>query len=689
MPPHDRDKKREIDRLKILRHRKQMMVVMPLILLFECALVWNIGFFLYHRFPLMGTVIMFLGLLCFTCIAILSSMQYLKRTKTRIMLFLVIFAIGCLANFFCHTTDVSDLNGNQTLARVFLSYCSAIAEFFPSRGMYDTPTGNYAWTKILFYYLSCVFSISIVIAIWGGKITNRWRLFLLRFLGMKRYVFWCDVPSQKEFMLANDIYTSSYDDHCIFNVEEAHIDNVADLQSNLNYHGHLLCLRKPMQFQKVCLSATKHFFLTDDYNWNIRKANQLWEKYQSVPHKKLDFYVRISDDVRKVWAEHWAEGIQKKSDIDIHLINEATMLARILVSQHPLLKSPGVQIQEEKGKVAGRIRVLLLGFGEVGKAILKATICDGQFLQSGPDSGRKLPFSVDVVDCDKAAFDLYEAFFEDAMKEYDVHFFRQDVCSSDFYRWLESKLPSYNRIIIAFGKDSLNLETASRIKTIARRNDIVFGLSGKASAGMMIRISDGMTAKVLRDPTQNDQVEDIFFGVLDECYCRDVIIHEKLDRRAKIINRNHIAQLHPDSLSELDTEDAWKRVSMFDREKARSCASGVNNLLLLAGMKEAEFTPEQWNALISERDLLNVLAETEHMRWCAFLMMCGIKKWPLSEVGDDDRKPNDIRKHMRHAALTDFKDLPEVDRRFGRDPDSLQHSNRQFIRSIPDIIRTQ
>ena len=127
---------------------------------------------------------------------------------------------------------------------------------------------------------------------------------------------------------------------------------------------------------------------------------------------------------------------------------------------------------------------------------------------------------------------------------------------------------------------------------------------------------------------------------------------------------------------------------MFDREKARSCASGVNNLLLLAGMKEAKFNPERWNALISDRNLLNTLAETEHMRWCAFLLMHGIKKWPLSDVGDGDRKPNDIRKHMRHAALTEFRNLPEVDRRFGRDPDLLQHSNRQIIQSIPDIIRT-
>ena len=77
------------------------------------------------------------------------------------------------------------------------------------------------------------------------------------------------------------------------------------------------------------------------------------------------------------------------------------------------------------------------------------------------------------------------------------------------------------------------------------------------------------------------------------------------------------------------------------------------------------------------------------MRWCAFLLMHGIKKWPLSEVGDGDRKPNDITKHMRHAALTDFRNLPEVDRRFGRDPDTLQHNNRRFIQSVLDIIQPQ
>lgn len=689
MPEREKDKTRRTERARIQRHRKMMIIVMPLILLSECALVWNVGFFLYRRFPLMGAVIMFLGLLGFTCIAILSSMQHLKRTKTRIMLFLVIFAIGSLANFFSHPADLNDLSGNQTLARVFLSYCAAIAEFFPSRGEYDTPTGSYAWTKILFYYLSCIFSISIVIAIWGGKITNRWRLFLLHFLREKRYVFWYDVPSQKGVMLANDIYESSYNDYCIFSVEEAHVDRVADLQSSLNYRGHLLCLRKPMQFQKVCLGGIKHFFLTDDYNWNVRMANHLWEQYQSVPHKKLDFYVRISDDVRKVWAEHWAEGIQKKADIDIHLINEATLLARILVRQYPLLKSPKIQIREKQGKADGRFKILLLGFGEVGKAILRETVCDGQFLQGGSETGRKIPFSVDVVDRDKAAFDLYEAFFEDAMKEYNVSFFQQDVCSSDFYRWIEPKLSSFNRIIIAFGSDSLNLETASRLKTIAKRQDIVFGHSAGAGVEMMIRISDSTTARVLRDPTQNSQIEDVFFGVLDECYCRDVIINETLDRSAKIINRNHIAQLHPDNILAPDEEKEWKRISMFDREQARSSASGVNNLLLLTGMNEETFNSEKWKELISDEKLLNALAETEHMRWYAFLMMQGIKKWPLSEVRDNDRKPNDIQKHMRHAALTDFKDLPEVDRRFGRDPDTLQHNNRQFIQSIPDIVRTK
>ena len=106
-------------------------------------------------------------------------------------------------------------------------------------------------------------------------------------------------------------------------------------------------------------------------------------------------------------------------------------------------------------------------------------------------------------------------------------------------------------------------------------------------------------------------------------------------------------------------------------------------------MKETTFSPEKWNDLISNEKLLNALAETEHMRWCAFLMTHGIKKWPLNEIGDDARKPNDIMKHMRHAAQTDFRNLPEVDRRFGRDQDLLQNNNRRLIQSVPDIIRTK
>ena len=662
-----------------------LIVLMPLILLTECGFLWNAGYLLFERFPMLGTVIMFLGLLCFSCIAILSAMQYLRRTKIRLMLFLVIFIIGCIANYFCGLSDaVQGMDGNMALYRVFLSYCTAVAEFFPSRGGYDTPTGDFAWTKILFYYLSCVFSISIVIAIWGGKITNRWRLFLLRFLNQKRNVFWCDVPSRKEFMLAQDIYQNSIDEHCIFSAEEAHVRNASELQSDMNYHGHLICLRKPMQFHKVCLGATRHFFITDDYYWNIKMANLLCGKYRSIPHKKLDFYIRISDDVRKRWAELWAEGIQKKENIDIHLINEATLLARILVSQNPLLKSPKIRINERTGKVNGKFNILLLGFGEVGKAILRETVCDGQFLQGGSDG--KIPFCVDVVDRDEAAFDLYGAFFEDAMKEYNVRFIRQDVNSSEFYRRLESKMPFYNRIIIAFSDDTLNLETASRIKTIARRNDMVFGNSAHADVRLMIRITDGISAKVLRDPTQNSQIEDVFFGVLEECYCRDVIINETLDRRAKIINRNHIAQIHPELAVDPDKE--WRRVSMFQREKARSCASGMNNLLLLTGMNEETFDPEKWHKAVSNEKILNALAETEHMRWCAFLMMRGIRKWPLSEVGDDARKPNDI-KHMRHAALTDFRNLPDVDRRFNRDPDYMQNNNRNLIQSVPAVIGTK
>ena len=187
---------------------------------------------------------------------------------------------------------------------------------------------------------------------------------------------------------------------------------------------------------------------------------------------------------------------------------------------------------------------------------------------------------------------------------------------------IEPELSTYNRIIIAFGDDSLNLETASRIKTIAKWQNIVFGHSAKSSARMMIRISDSTTARVLRDPTRNSQIEDIFFGVLDECYCRDVIIDEKLDRRAKKIIASHAAPRRPET--GLDEDAEWKRISMFEREEARSGAAGVNNLLILTGMKEATFDPEKWNELISDEKLLNALFRDELK---AFYTKYGIGDW--------------------------------------------------------------
>lgn len=658
---------------------------------------------------LASIVLMSIGILGFTSVFILSIMRFLRRTWVQLFVFCFIFVLGCYSHFYGNSSGEAAprIDGMKQEAdgvvnkdegpirKLIISYCSAISEFFPSRGPYDSSRTeeNFSGKALLFFFLSIVFSVSIVIAIWGSKITNRWHLFLSGMV--KRSVFWCSIPGRKELILADDIYGSSSTEQCIFAVEEFSVSNVYVLQNNLNFKGHLLCLRKPGQFHRVCLGADNHFFLTEDYDWNINMAQDLWEKLRFRKKRKtVHFYIRVPDDERDVWAEHWAEEIQKISgfanpasraggtSIDIHLISEASLIARMLVEKHPLLNSPRVEIDPKSGTVEGEFRILLLGFGEIGKAILRETVCDGQFLKRGGDA--PAPFSVDIVDSRREAFSYCRARLGEAVEKYHLNFFDHDALSGEFYQMIESRLASYNRIVIAFKNDSLNLEIAARIREISKRRNIRFGKSGDADARLLMRVSNRIPAMDLAavspDSTHAWLSRIDFFGMIDDCYGRDIIIDEVLDSRAKRVNKIYDSRA---------TDESWLGMSMFERESNRSCASGLGNLLRLAGMEEKDFSAEAWACLI-DGPLLETLAGTEHLRWCAFHLMRGIRAWPLAEITDDDverlHKPNDIKARLRHAALVDYKDLPAVDRRFGRDGDCLLQNNRMVVLNIGKVL---
>ena len=622
------------------------------------------------------------------------------------------------------------------LFSVVIGIFASLAEFFPSRGSYREWLSYPLSLKIaflFFYLLSYMFVASFLLSLLGLKLINRVRLTAANFHNDRKYVFWCKVPGRKEKLLAKTIHENDKEDHVIFSAKESAIEDIRTFVDQMQHSGFLLCLRKPGQIHPECTTAKYHFFLTDDLNWNFRQARKVLTILQAArdtrkaqkkkkhlwhyprarkewPDRMIHFFLRVTDGENSHWAVEWADKIQHPDGeekqtvrfIRIHLINESSIAARLLQDRYPLLTTtPGIEIDHGTCTVNGSFRILQLGFAEGGQAVLREMVCNGQFIHK-PDTRDANNFSVTVVDRNSVLTSGYEARYPDAVRQYHISFLNMEVLSGQFYSWLEHNLTRFNRIIVSFWNDDLNLETAAIITRLAKY--IGVDLTDR----LYVRFSRSIGGKA-----DEEKAGRIFpfrvFGSVDDCYRRDVIINESLDWKAKRVHRvykdeNRLPKRPTDKTrQQAKIEYLWHSLNMFTQESNRACADGLNNLLRLMNDGKV-FDPETDTKVLLDRTkdlrrrpdgdpLLETLAETEHLRWNAFNLMHGIRPWPLSEIpetgarnGKEEGKPNDIDSRLRHGGIADYSVLPEVDKRFDRKPNILQNNDRILIRKMETIL---
>ena len=361
------------------------------------------------------------------------------------------------------------LKNHDFFISVLLGIFSSLAEFFPSRGSYRHWLDYPPLLKILFlvfYLLTYMFVISFLLSLLGRKLINRFRLLQAR--DARKHVFWCRVPNRKEKLLATDILKQNKRDCVIFSVRESVIEDIRTFVDQMQHSGFLLCLRKPGQFHDSdCLTAPRHFFLTEDFNWNFRQARKVLDRMQEIGFHaaEVHFYIRVTADEKNYCAVRWADCQRQAFPwLKIHLIDEPSLAARMLQLEHPLLAAPGISIGQDTCKVKGSFRVLLLGFSDGGQALLREIVCNGQFLHTDPRD----EFRVDVIDRNSTLTGGYIARYPDAVRDYNISFYNMDVLSGECYRWLEHNLFRYNRIIVAFWNDDLNLEVAAIISRLSK-----------------------------------------------------------------------------------------------------------------------------------------------------------------------------------------------------------------------------
>ena len=449
---------------------------------------------------------------------------------------------------------------------------------------------------------------------------------------------------------------------------------------------------KPMGLRfvgKWLARAEEHWFVGANGAQNIALAEEVLSHVSGDFGQKtgdrsvVSVYVRVDsdaeDDILYRWATAWSK-LRKSEDgdkavadssdhtgehpnIEINIIRDSSLVASDFLWRHPMFKTPGITVNafpaNQKPSVEGAFRVLLIGCGAQGKALFRAMVENAQF----PNT----PLAIDIIDKEAStSLPFRELLTEDndAAKPPEIcangtinGTFRHrawDVYARDFWDEIEKSAEGqpYNRIVSALPVGLDNIRICERIAKIYRSKGVfskVLECDPEEVLFACIRSrSDSECMKIFLNDEKSSQsadlsgqlsstlfgaVEDIYAGASEEIKVRDsaaVFINDKWAREPK---------------------DKWEFIDFFKKESSRAAAFGFVNLARLLGIavsqecvstKSRIIMAASGNALgklkrriekLSANEnhtALRFLAETEHMRWNAFLLLRGVRPWPCN-----------------------------------------------------------
>lgn len=344
-------------------------------------------------------------------------------------------------------------------------------------------------------------------------------------------------------------------------------------------------------------------------------------------------------------------------------VDEAALAARLLVQNFPPCDTLRF---DENGCACQDFHALVIGFGQIGQAVLRQLIMNGQF------QGSTFHGAVFDPNCDQVMGRMSCECME-LMEHYDLHFYNQDGRSRELYSYLHSNGRKLCYVAICTGSDVLNEEIAWELQHFLIRQGYeipVFCCSHR-----------GITQK------QGDE------GVNRlELYTPQLLCSHYLDRMAIVVNHTYCGGGTP--------LENWKKCDYFSRMSSRASADFAYSMLRCAGVtKEAALVC--WEP---QGELLENLAKTEHLRWMAFHRCMGFQAMTEAEFESRARAYREevartgssrirIGKNMQartHACLIPWEALDALSARetavTGREVD-YKEMDRNNVRAVADMLR--
>lgn len=546
--------------------------------------------------------------------------------------------------------------------RAVMAVCKMFAGSNDLGSIEEAPMFACGWAITVFWlahFMAFYVTASTAIAVVGGKMLRRIRLALLRrgtllmIYGVNDCAF-----EYGAAQLKRPHRSVVFMDETCSAQQEAAVDAMGAVLAKGTWDAAFL--------RRLGIRASKRRIeiaaLHEDDGRNIAAAKELLHalKNAGVGSEQTALMIRGADEEQASALMGTAEAYGYGS---VLTFDEYALAARLMIQK---LAPCDTMEFDDQAKAKRDFSVLMIGFGRMGRAALDQLLMNGQFCGS--------TFRADIFDADAQNGVLHD---HEILRQYDIHFHAASGKSQALYAFLAERYASIRYVVLCTGSEKENREIAC---------DLGRWLKAHGASPAVVQCTGRGIAYARA--AENDVQHQRIFG-------SDVLDVDSMDRMAMVINQMYCAG------SGRSARENWMRCDYFGRMSSRASADFYPAMLRASGRTAEQVRAGAWPP---EADVVENLAATEHMRWCAFHYVMGFHPMDDEEF---DRRAAQYREEMqragaaslrigkdmirrRHACLIDWDALDELSDKenavTGGKVDYKQ-MDRSNVMALPQILR--
>ncbi len=615
-----------------------------------------------------AVIILAMGLFL-TMILLLASKPKFAGKLTGV--FIVTAAIGG-SIFYGYGFAVTQSNLPLAVVRALLAICGMYVGKMDMSSISAAPMMQHQWAQILFWlvHLFALYATaSAAITTVGAEALRKLRLWLARW-GRLNLIYGV---SDTSVALGKELLEQKQGS-VVFIADKPD----ATLVASINKAGCVLrsddsALNADSKFIKTIGAnrsnrAISLYALQSDKADNLRYAEKLLQSLwkADVKPEQTNLVIRGHEEsgtaALQVLGEKYGYGF-------VTVFQEEQLIARLLMHSYPPCDCISF---DESGKAQEDFEAVVVGFGQIGQAVLRHLVMNGQF------EGSTFRAAVFSPDCE-AVDGRFLNCFETVLEKYDITFHSHDARSRKMFEYLKAHRDTLKYIVLCAGSEKVNQEIAEGLRAYFDHMGIMIPIHMCDHEGVRSYDADGQLTK------------------LRKLYQYQVLSTMELDEMAMILNHHYMGDNGKSPV------ENWMVCDYFSRMSCRASADFMGAMLRSIGKTQEQVAEEGWE--LSQEQLEN-LSRTEHLRWCAFHFCMGFSVMSPEEhqnramlyqqqMKTDGKATIRIGKNMvgrTHACLVDWEeldDLSEWESAVTGKMIDYKAMDTENVQAIPELIRAR